>query len=70
MKTIRKVYMCAIDWQHELGEVRDYTKVYSTIEDLKRQHTYWAECGIVEVEITLSKWIEDQNLTNKSVDKK
>lgn len=58
--------MCAIDWQHELGEVPDYTKVYSTIEDHKRQHKCWASCGIVEVEVKLIKYVEEQNIKGMS----
>ena len=56
------VYMCAVDWQYELGEVNDYTKVYSSVEDLKRQRICWEQCGIVEVEVNMIKWIEPQNI--------
>ena len=59
---IIKVYTCGIDFQHELGEVLDYVKVYSTIEDLKRQVKCWEQCGIVELEVSLSKWVEPQKL--------
>ncbi len=58
----KKVYVCGVDWQHELGEVSDYTKVYSTVEDLKRQRSCWEECGIVELEVKMTKWMEPQNL--------
>jgi len=54
--------MCAVDWQYELGEVNDYTKVYSSVEDLKRQRICWEQCGIVEVEVNMIKWIEPQNI--------
>lgn len=64
VKTV-KVYMCAIDWQHELGEVSDYTKVYSSPQALKAQHSCWQECGIVEVEVKLTKWIEPQDLFSR-----
>jgi len=66
---IIKVYACGVDFQHELGEVSDYTKVYSSPEDLKRQAPCWEECGIVELEVKLSKWIEPQDLF-KNVKKK
>lgn len=62
----KTVYMCAIDWQHELGEVSDYTKVYSTVEDLKKQHECWNSCGIVEVEVKLIKYVEEQNIRGMS----
>ena len=54
--------MCGVDWEHELGEVPDHTKVYSSVKDLKRQRTCYKECGIVEVEVKLVKWVKDQNI--------
>lgn len=61
-EVVIKVYMCGIDWQHELGQALGGNRVYASVEDLKQNRTCWKECGIVEVEVKLSKWIENQNL--------
>jgi len=58
-----KLYTCGVDWQHEIGQASDLEgkmPLYSTIEDLKRKRTCWKECGIVEVELKLKKWVEPQ----------
>ena len=60
-KTIT-VYTCGVDYQHELGEAYPFTEVYPSIEALKEQRNCWENCGIVELEITLVKWVEPQDL--------
>lgn len=68
-KKIRKVkvYVCGVDWQHEIGEASD-VKMYASVADLKRSRTCWKSCGIVELEVKLSKWIEPQDLFRKEED--
>lgn len=63
-------YMCAIDWQHELGEAMGGNKIYPSIKDLKRNHTMWDECGIVKVKVELVEWVEKQDLMKNIKDKK
>jgi hypothetical protein len=61
----RKMYMCGVDWQHELCEAPDLegrAPLYSSVEELKRLRTCWEECGIVEVEIQVTKWVQKQDL--------
>ncbi len=53
-------YMCAIDWEHEIGNASDGNKVYPSVEALKKHHTMWEECGIVEVEVTVISTIAPQ----------
>lgn len=53
-------YMCSIAFDHELGEDPSGTRVYRSLEDLKRDHKCWNECGISVVEITLVNTIEPQ----------
>ena len=64
-KETRKGFMCAVDFDWELGEVNDSSPVYSSVEDLKRQRTCWEKCGIVEVEVKRVKWIEPENFGSK-----
>lgn len=54
-----KVFTCGVDYQYELGETICIT--YASIESLKKNCTCWKECGIVELEVTLVKWVEPQN---------
>jgi hypothetical protein len=54
-KTSATGYMCAIDWQDEIGHASDGNRVYPSIDALKEHHECWAECGIVEVCVTFKK---------------
>ena len=58
---IVKVYMCATDWEWEIGEVLGSTPVYSSVKSLKDERSCVEECGIVEVEVKLSQWIQPEN---------
>lgn len=55
-------YMDMVDWQHELGYASDGTRVFPSVEDLKRFATCWERCGIVKVEIRFIEVVEPQNL--------
>jgi hypothetical protein len=44
-------YMCAIDWECELGAASDGNRVYPSVEALKHGHKCWEDCGIVEVRV-------------------
>jgi hypothetical protein len=61
MNDTRKGYMCGVDFQHELGEVLDSTPVYASVKALKEQRKCWKTCGIVEVEVKITQWIEPQD---------
>lgn len=50
-------YMCYIDWEYEVGGASGGSTVYPSVEDLKRHHTCWAGCGIVEVRVLFNKVI-------------
>jgi hypothetical protein len=65
----KKGYMCGIDWQHELCEVPDGTMVFGSVKMLKAVRNCTDECGIVEVEVRLVKWVKKQDLF-KNVKKK
>ena len=62
MKKSKYGYMCGVDYQHELGEVPDFSLIYSSVKDLKRQRECWKGCGIVKLKIDLVKWSEPQRL--------
>jgi hypothetical protein len=63
-----KLYTCGIDWQHEIGKapvLEGNMPLYSSIKKLKKYRTCWKECGIVELDIKLIKWVEEQDLLKK-----
>lgn len=53
---------CKIDWDFELGNACDGNKIYPSIENLKKYHDCWEECGIVEVTVAFSKEIEEGSI--------
>lgn len=56
----KKFYMCETDYRYELGEAPDLegkAPLYSSVEELKRLRTCWDECGIVEVEVKMTKQV-------------
>jgi hypothetical protein len=51
-----------------MGEAPDLEgrmPLYSSVEKLKAKRTCWSECGIVELKVTLSKWVEPEDLFEK-----
>lgn len=65
-KEVKDLYMCMIDWQHELGEAAGGTLVYASLNDLKKHHTCWEECGVVKVKVVLEEDnVVPQNLFGK-----
>ena len=63
-----KVYCCGVTFQHEIGHALDIEgsmPFFTDIKDLKKKFPCWKECGIVELDIALSKWVIKQNLKFK-----
>lgn len=61
IKANKKSYVCGTDFDYEIGVADDVT-LYSSIKALKKGRQCWKECGIVELEIKIKKWVEPQNL--------
>jgi hypothetical protein len=55
-----KVYTCGIAFQYELG-LTDVT-VYPTIESCRQAFSCTDECGMVELEVKIIRWVEKQKL--------
>lgn len=64
----KKVYVCGVDWHHEIGEAPDVI-VYPSVKALKKRRSCWEECGIVELELKVTKWVEPQNLFSNKEEK-
>ena len=62
-----KLFMCGVDFQHELGECN--TEVFDSVARLKQHKPCWESCGIVEFDTDIYnvKWIAEQNLMKNSV---
>jgi hypothetical protein len=55
--------MDGIDWQHHIGEDADGTTLYKNVGSLVRCSGHpLTECGIVELEVRLVRWVEPQKL--------
>lgn len=59
-------YMCAVDFECELGAASGGNTVHPSVEDLKKGHECWESCGIVEVRVTYSKTIHTGYLDDAS----
>lgn len=58
-------YMCATDYDHELGVAPWGNGVYPSIEDLRRCRHCVDECGIVKVEVVCVEIIQPSNFSTK-----
>lgn len=56
----KTAYMCGIDWQHECGE--SDCQLFATPEECARVKKCTDQCGIVEVKVTVVRWVKPQNL--------
>lgn len=52
-------FMCAIDWECEIGAASDGNKIYPSVDALKRAHKMWEHCGIVEVKVSFQQVIHE-----------
>ena len=53
-----ELYMCATDYEHELGAAQGGNVVYASVEDLKACRPCVAECGIVAVRVEFVRTVE------------
>lgn len=66
MNKPKYVYICGIDWQHELFPKNAHPPEYFfTIKDLKKYRPCWVQCGIVRIKLTIDKWVHKQDLRAK-----
>lgn len=56
----RRVFMCGVAYQHEVGEVP--FDAYISVAALKRKECCWKQCGIVECEVRAVRWVVKQKL--------
>lgn len=56
----KKAYTCGVNWQHDLCEDNaKHVEFFGSIQALKKDRTCWKECGIVEIEMKVTKWVEE-----------
>jgi hypothetical protein len=54
----RKMYMCGTAWRHDSRGSGKPVLVYRTIHDFENEKACSEECGLVEVEIRLVRWVK------------
>lgn len=59
-----KAYMCATDWIHEI-EHTTFPELYYTLGELKKDRKCWKQCGVIEIELTMKKWVIPSDFSNK-----
>lgn len=57
---MKTVYVCGVDWQHEIGETQ--VTVFASVKSLKKSKDCTKTCGIVKLKVELEEWVEAQNL--------
>lgn len=63
-----KCFMDGIDWQHHLAHDPKGAVLYFSEKALRKSvpHIETGGCGIVEVEVRLIRWVEDQDIHGKA----
>jgi hypothetical protein len=68
MSDTKTVYMCGVDFQHHLDGDAYGTRSYPSVEDLKARSKCWPQCGIVECEVKLMRWVAEQDFDAETSD--
>ncbi len=63
---VRRGFMCATDFYHEIGEAWGGSTIYSSLRDIKSHQSCWKQCGIVEVKITMERVVVKENFKDMS----
>jgi hypothetical protein len=57
-------YMCGVAWQHEVGNTK--VELFANPKDCAKKMGCTDECGIVELELRLVKWVKKQKWVKKT----
>jgi hypothetical protein len=57
-------YMCKTDFDYELGEAADGSRVYPSVESLKKYSPCYKQCGIVEVEVRFKSVVQESDFSD------
>jgi hypothetical protein len=55
-------FMDGIDFHEERGQPRGGNSLYATAEAVLKHRKCAEECGVVEVEVSMTRWVHPQNL--------
>lgn len=64
---IRLGYMCKIDFECELSNASGGNRVFPSVADLKNYHTCVDSCGIVEVEVRMTRVIQEEQFPEEDL---
>lgn len=56
-------FMDMVDFEEELGNAMKGNKIFPTIEDLRREKPCTKQCGIVEVQVSLVRVVQEQDFS-------
>jgi len=56
------VFACGVNWQYHLLNDPDGTKLYGSEQDLRDACPGVRECGIVELEVRVRRWVQPQDI--------
>lgn len=59
------VYMCGVDWQHEIGCAMGGNRFYPSVKDAEENCKCVKSCGLVEVEVRFKRWVIEQDLLSQ-----
>lgn len=63
-ETAHILYMCKTDFDYELGQVFEGTKIYRSVKALEYDRPCVSECGVVMVKVTLLQIVKEANFEN------
>lgn len=56
-------YMCKTDFEHDMRGASDGARIYPSEGALRRERKCVAECGIVEVRVSLSRVVQEEDFS-------
>lgn len=54
-------FMCKTDFEHDARGAHDGARIYPSEKGLRRERSCVAECGIVEVKVSLSRVVQEED---------
>lgn len=53
-----RAFMCGTAWKHDMKRKAGGVPIYKTIHDFEDSHACSEECGLVEVEVRMVRWVK------------
>lgn len=56
-------YMCKVDFEHDMRGAHDGARIYPSEKALRDERGCVVECGIVEVRVSLSRVVQEEDFS-------